>query len=149
MADDSPLFDLSQLNFDEFVSFFFNHDIEAEEFWHQDPALATYGIFGEHDKPSSSLTVGHMTRLFTNFAEVASTFSLPQVNAGIWAMLGPFRLYYTSIFGLRPYRYQHGWIASVPCTSSIPILSQSHKWRSWRIVFPCGGILWQEASGNI
>jgi hypothetical protein len=89
MADDSPLFDLSQLSFDEFVSFFFDHDIEAEEFWYQDPVLATQGIFHESGIQSSSTIVEHMTRLFTNFAEVVSAFSLPQINVGMWAMFGP------------------------------------------------------------
>jgi hypothetical protein len=89
MAGDSPLFDLSQLSFDEFVSFFFDRDVEAEEFWYQDPVLATHGVFDESGIQYSSTIVEHMTRLFTNFAEVASGFSLPQINVGVSAMFGP------------------------------------------------------------
>jgi hypothetical protein len=88
MADDMPLFDLSQLNFEEFVSFLFDHDMEKEEYWYHEPALHTFNTFNDKDVSSPSIIVKHMTRLFTEFSAVASRYSLPQINAGIWAMLG-------------------------------------------------------------
>ena len=47
MTDDIPLFDLSQLNFEEFVSFFFNHDIDKEEYWYQEAALQNFDDFDD------------------------------------------------------------------------------------------------------
>lgn len=95
MDDDSSVFDLSQLNFDEFVSFFFNHDMDTDEHWWHDSELIGFNDFNEKGVESPRVIVEHMTRLFTNFAEVASKFSLQQINVGIWAMLsggGPFVL---------------------------------------------------------
>ena len=104
MDADKPLFDLSQLSFDEFVSFFFDHEIEVEEFWYQDPALATWSMWDDSGISLPSTIVEHMTRLFTNFANIAPAFSLPQINTGIWAMLGPdpFKL------------HKHIWLPAVP-----------------------------------
>jgi hypothetical protein len=92
--DDKPLFDLSELNFDEFVSFFFDRDTKAEEYWYQDRSLSSWNDFDEETMRSPEVIVGHMTRLFTNFTDIASEFSLEQINAGIWAMFTnqPFRL---------------------------------------------------------
>lgn len=102
--DEKPLFDLSQLNFDEFVSFFFNHDVEVEEYWYQDPSLASWNDFDEENVASPRVIVGHMTRLFTNFADIAPKFSLAQINAGIWAM-----------FTNQPFRLQkHLWLPATP-----------------------------------
>ena len=81
MAGDSPLFDLSQLSFDEFVSFFFNHDIDAEEFWYQDPALIAWNSSDDSGTSSPSALVEHMTRLFTNFGEVASCVVFCRISA--------------------------------------------------------------------
>jgi hypothetical protein len=101
---DKPLLDLSELSFDEFVSFFFDHDIDAEENWYQDPALASWNDFDEEAIRSPRVIVGHMARLFTNFANIAPKFSLEQINAGIWAM-----------FTNQPFRLQkHLWLLSTP-----------------------------------
>src|SRR5689334_21223839 len=88
MTDEVPLFDLSQLTFEEFVSLFFNHDIEKEEYWYQEAALQTLNDFDDKGVSSPAVIVGHMARLFTKFSAVVSEYSLPQVNAGIWAMFG-------------------------------------------------------------
>lgn len=104
MADDKPLFDLSLMNFEEFVSFFFNHDIKKEEYWYQEPALQNFNDFHDKDVSSPAVIVEHMTRLFTEFSAVASRYSLPQINAGIWAMFsyGGFRL------------QKHLWLPAAP-----------------------------------
>lgn len=80
------LFDLSQLSFDEFVSFFFNHDVDKEERWYQEPALENFHDFDDDDTLSPAVVVGHMTRVFTQFVSIASQYSAQQINAGIWAM---------------------------------------------------------------
>jgi hypothetical protein len=103
MDPNTPIFDLSQLRFDEFVSLFFNHDIDIEEFWYQDPEMLDVEV------SSPSIVIEYMTHLFTKFAEVASTFSLRQINAGIWAMLGPHP------FAL----HNHLWLPTVPLSHRI------------------------------
>jgi hypothetical protein len=80
------LFDLSQLSFDEFVCFFFDHDVDKEEYWYREAALENFHCFDDDDTSSPEVVVGHMTRLFTKFASIASQYSLQQINAGIWAM---------------------------------------------------------------
>jgi hypothetical protein len=83
MAPNTPILDLSKLSFDEFVRMFFDHDTDAEEFWYQSPDML------DVETSSPSIVIEHMTRLFKKFANVASDFSPGQINAGIWAMLGP------------------------------------------------------------
>ena len=56
--DGMPLLDLSQLNVDEFVSFFFDHDVEPEQYWYQDPALASWNDFDDENIGSSRVSVG-------------------------------------------------------------------------------------------
>jgi hypothetical protein len=106
MESDGPVFDLSLLSFDEFVSLFFDHDLVVEEFWYQDPAFINSSSMFDDDRGMSSpaVVIEHMSRLFTNFAASVSAFSLPQVNAGIWAMFGP------TPFVL----HEHLWLPSAP-----------------------------------
>jgi len=95
-------FDLSQLSFEEFVSFFFDHDIATEEYWYQNPEFDSE--LDDEGVASPPVIVEHMTCLFTNFAGTVSKFSLQQINAAIWAMFtyGSFRL------------QKHLWLPSVP-----------------------------------
>ena len=104
MGDDTPLFDLSQLTFEEFVSFFFDHDMENDQHWDQDPDLVNFNDFNDRGVASPQVVIAHMTQLFAQFAGVVSRFSVKQINAGIWAMLsyGPFRL------------QKHLWLLSAP-----------------------------------
>lgn len=103
------LFDLSQLTFEEFVSFFFDHDVQKEEHWYQDPALDTFNDFDDEGVSSPVVIVEHMSRLFTGFSVEVSRFSLPQINAGIWAMFsyGGFRL------------QKHLWLPAAPLSSRL------------------------------
>ena len=110
MDGNTPLFDLSQLSFDEFVTLFFDHNIETDEYWYHDPDLSSWNDFNDAGVATPAIVVGHMTRLFTEFSIVASKFSLPQINAGIWGMLtegGPFRL------------QKHLWLPSVPLSQRL------------------------------
>ena len=81
--------------------------MEAEEFWYQDPALLGWDLFDDAAVKTPSVVVDHMTHLFTNFADVVDAFSLPQINAGIWAMFGP------DPFVL----HKHLWLPSVPLSN--------------------------------
>ena len=82
MESDGPVFDLSLLSFDEFVSLFFDHDLVVEEFWYQDPAFINSSSMFDDDRGMSSpaVVIEHMSRLFTNFAASVSAFSLPQTR---------------------------------------------------------------------
>ena len=105
----NSLFDLSQLSFEEFVSFFFDHDMATEEFWYRNPSFDSLSDLDDDGVAAPLVIVEHMTRLFTNFAETVSEFSLAQVNAGIWAMFtyGSFRL------------QKHLWLPSVPLANRL------------------------------
>ena len=105
MQGNTPLFDLSRLNFDEFLSFFFDHDIETEEFWFQDPDLSDSYSFNDDGVAAPAVIIDHLTGLFADFANIAARFSPQQINSGIWAMFsggGPFWL------------QKHLWLPSVP-----------------------------------
>lgn len=80
--------DLSQLTFDEFVTFFFNHDMVTEEYWYRDPSYFDCDDLTGEGAASPKTIVEHLTHLFRGFDEVAAKFSPQQINAGIWAILG-------------------------------------------------------------
>jgi hypothetical protein len=109
------LFDLSQLSFDEFVCFFFDHDVDIEEHWYQEPALENFHDFDEDDTSSPAVVVGHMTRLFTQFPSIAMQYSVEQINAGIWAMFsyGGFRVQKHLWLGATPLPERLGCIRSM------------------------------------
>jgi hypothetical protein len=111
------LFDLSQLTFDEFVSFLFDHDIDTEEHWYDDPELSNFNDFNEKGVAAPQLVVAHMTRLFRDFAAIASRYSSRQINAGIWAMFsyGPFRL------------QKHLWLASAPLLERVACVRAMYR----------------------
>jgi hypothetical protein len=145
MDGDRPLFDSSRLSFDEFVNFFFDHDIGAEEYWYLDPVFASWSDFDDEGVASPRVIVGHMTRLFTDFADVAPRFSLPQVNAGIWAM-----------FTNQPFRLQkHLWLASVPlverlgCIRSMYFVYSEYVAKSRvQVMENCFSMWWDWLAGN-
>ncbi len=117
MDGDQPLFDFSRLNFDEFVSFFFDHDIATEEFWYLDSDLLCMSDFDDEGVASPRVIVGHMTRLFTNFADIPLRFSPPQINAGIWAMLSH-----------QPFRSQkHLWLQSTPLVERLDCIHSMYS----------------------
>src|SRR5215831_18674035 len=71
----SQLFDLSRLTYDEFVSFFFSHDVETEGDWYLDPEYGFSDWFSDEGVTSPAVVVRHMTRLCTEFTETATKFS--------------------------------------------------------------------------
>jgi hypothetical protein len=93
MNDELKNLDLSSKTFDEFVEFFFARrvvpdneqfhyfliDLEGQEY---DEAVPSY--------PAS--LVGHLTKLFSEFGQIAPKYSLAQVDQGIWGILGANRL---------------------------------------------------------
>jgi len=76
-------------------SFFFNRDVlpDQKQFDYYLTDLA--GERYEEAVPESpTIVVGHMTKLFMDFGRIAPTYSLEQLDQGIWGILGEnLRLY--------------------------------------------------------
>jgi hypothetical protein len=76
--------DLSIMAYDEWVSFVFDHPIpvsgELGDAWYWD-----CGLFEISD---SARLVEHFKRLCEQFVEVATTYSLAQIDQGVWFLLG-------------------------------------------------------------
>jgi hypothetical protein len=109
------------------VSFFFNHDIEKEEYWYQEPALQNFNDFDDKGASSPAVIIEHMTHLFTEFSAVASRYSLPQVNAGIWAMFSYGGSGSRSTCGFRLRLWKNGSAVSAPCTSCIQTMLRNQR----------------------
>jgi len=87
--------DLSSKTFDEFVEFFFARrivsDKEQFDYFLTDLAGKQY----DEAVPSSpAILVEHMTKLFSEFGQIATKYSLAQVDQAVWGILGEnLRLY--------------------------------------------------------
>jgi hypothetical protein len=95
LPDEPKNLDLSSKTFDEFVEFFFARRVvpDKEQFDYFSTDLE--GQHYDEAVPSSSkVLVGHMTKLFSKFGEIAPKYSLSQIDQGIWGILGEnLRLY--------------------------------------------------------
>lgn len=89
MTDEPVSFDLSSETFDGFVEFFFARKVVSDdgqfELFFSDLQGRTHQ-FREALNPA--LLVEYMTRLFTNFAEIARRYSVMQIDQGLWGMMG-------------------------------------------------------------
>src|SRR5258708_28636663 len=76
--------DLSSLTFDEFAAFLFAREAVPHE--------ERYGYFltDLHESAPSSpeVLVNHLTKLFTQFGQIASKYTLAQVDQGVWGVWG-------------------------------------------------------------
>ena len=95
MHDELKNLDLSSKTFDEFVEFFFARrvvsDKEQFDYFLTDLAGEQY----DEAVPSSpAVLVKHMTKLFSEFGQIANKYSLAQVDQAVWGILGEkLRLY--------------------------------------------------------
>jgi hypothetical protein len=99
--DDEPRdLDLSSLTFDEFAEFFLAREVVPDD--------EQYGYFltdlhGEtyfESVPSSpEVLVNHLKKLFTEFGQIASKYTLAQVDQGVWGMWGANLRLYELLFG--------------------------------------------------
>jgi hypothetical protein len=99
LNDELPNLDLSSKTFDQFVEFFFNREVVPDEkrfdYFLMDLAGQQYDEF----VPSSSaILVKHMTKLFSEFGQIATKYSLAQVDQGVWAILGAHLRLYEFLF---------------------------------------------------
>jgi len=95
LPDELKNLDLSSKTFDEFVEFFFSREVvpDKEQFDYFLTDLA--GEQYDEAVPSSpAILLKHMTKLFSEFGQIATKYSLAQVDQGVWGILGEnLRLY--------------------------------------------------------
>jgi hypothetical protein len=99
MNDQLKDLDLSALSFDQFVEYFFARKVVPDD---EQFDLFMVGLDGEkfdESAPASpSAVVDHMTVLFMTFGQIATKFSIEQVDQAVWGMLGKNLRLYEFIF---------------------------------------------------
>jgi hypothetical protein len=95
MNDELKNLDLSSKTFDEFVEFFFaRRFVPDDEQFHYFSTDLEGQEYDEAVPSSPAILVGHLTKLFSEFGEVAIKYSLAQVDQAVWGILGEnLRLY--------------------------------------------------------
>jgi hypothetical protein len=99
MNDELKDLDLSSLSFEQFTEYFFARKVvpDNEQF-----DLFMVGLdgekFDESVPVSPSAVVDHMTALFSNFGQIATKYTIEQVDQGIWGILGANLRLYEFIF---------------------------------------------------
>ncbi len=86
MDKDFQDFDYSTLSYDEWLEFFFDRPVMDNITESGDMYYADSGSFLEVANPS--VVVDYLTKLCREFLEVSKRFTLPQLDQGIWAILG-------------------------------------------------------------
>lgn len=95
MDSEWKVLDLSSQSFEEFVEFFFDRmvvsDQEQYDYFLTD---LTGQRYDEAIASTPSVLVDNMTQLFSGFGQIATRYSLAQVDQAVWGMLaGNLRLY--------------------------------------------------------
>ena len=89
MAFEPKNLDLSAKSFEEFVQFFFARspvpDDQQFEYYSHDLGGVRYD---EREPSSPKVVVNYMTKLFSNFGTIAPTYSLAQIDQGVWGLFG-------------------------------------------------------------
>ena len=93
--DESRDLDLSPLSFEEFTTFFFAREVVPDDEQFDCFLTDLRGRkFYESILSSPQVLIDHLTRLFSEFGEVARKYTLAQVDQGVWGMWGEnLRLY--------------------------------------------------------
>jgi hypothetical protein len=94
--DDEPRdLDLSSLTFDEFVAFFFAREVVPDEEQYDYFLTDLHGEKYFESIPSSpEVLVDRLTKLFSEFGQIACRYTLAQLDQGVWGMWGAnLRLY--------------------------------------------------------
>lgn len=73
--------DISKLKYEEWIDFVFNHPVE-ETPWH-------FAAESAYETIDPAKVVAHLTRLFTNPAEILSRYTREQIDQGFWFIPGP------------------------------------------------------------
>ena len=95
LDDDARDLDLSAFPFDEFAAFFFARKVVPADEQYDYFVTDLHGEKYSESIPSSpEMLVNHLTKLFSEFGQIASKYTLAQVDQGIWGMWGEnLRLY--------------------------------------------------------
>jgi hypothetical protein len=99
MNDELKNLDLSSFSFEQFTEYFFARKVlpDKEQF-----DLFMVGLdgetFDESVAVSPSVVVDHMTKLFSNFGQITTKYTIEQIDQGIWGILGANLELYELIF---------------------------------------------------
>jgi len=87
--------DLSSLSFEQFTEFFFSRTVVSDKEQYDYFLIDLDGHKYSESTPSSPrIMVNHLTRLFSEFGQIAKNHTLAQIDQGIWGMWGAnLRLY--------------------------------------------------------
>jgi hypothetical protein len=90
VTEESKNLDLSSKSFDEFVAFLFDREVvrldPPNDFFVAD--FLQIGHYDESIPSSPEVIVEYMTKLFSEFGQIAPKYSLSQLDQGIWNLLG-------------------------------------------------------------
>src|SRR5882757_1756699 len=99
MTDELRNLDLSSKSFDQFVGFFFNREVVSDDEQYDYFSTDLAGERYDDAIPTSpTIVVKHMTKLFSEFGEIAPKYSLAQIDQGIWGILGANLKLYELVF---------------------------------------------------
>jgi len=99
--DDEPRgLDLSFLTFDEIAAFFFAREVVSGDEQYNYFLTDLHGKKYFESVPSSpEVLVNHLTKLFAQFGQIASKYTLAQIDQGVWGMWGAKLQLYELLFG--------------------------------------------------
>lgn len=86
MSENFQDFDYSTLNYEEWLRFFFDRPVMPNITESSDMYYADSGMFLQASNPAR--VIDHLTAVCRNFRVVSERFTLPQLDQGIWAILG-------------------------------------------------------------
>ncbi len=111
MPTGSSNLDVSVLSYEEWLAYFFEQRLLAEEEFFGDAFCSDYVFF---DASAPIEVVGYLRRLCTEFRAIGQRYSLPQLNQGLWAILG-------SDFELQKYLWQQSapLVERIACVRSM------------------------------
>jgi len=92
--------DLSSLTFDEIAAFFFAPEVVSDDEQYDYFLTDLHGKKYFESVPSSpEVLVNNLTKLFAQFGQIASKYTLAQVDQGVWGMWGANLRLYELLFG--------------------------------------------------
>jgi len=137
LPDELKNLDLSSKSFDQFVEFFFSRkvvqDQEQFDYFLNDLAGEQY----DEAVPSSpAVLLKHMTKLFSEFGQIATKYSLAQVDQAVWGILGANLRLYEFLFDTSvPFPNRLECIRSMFYVYSDFVVIAKYVWDTAQIVF--------------
>ncbi|MDB6123041.1 MAG: hypothetical protein JWQ71_2034 [Pedosphaera sp.] len=113
MLNDPSNLDVSKFSYEEWLGYFFEQRLLAEDEFFGDAFCSGYLSFEASDPVK---VVSYLQRICTEFSVISGKYSLPQLNQGFWAILGP-------DFELQQYLWQQ----SVPLTDRTACIRSMYR----------------------